>query len=221
MIVLIIVEGSTEVKFVQQVLGPYLCSAGLEIRPITVRTGVNPSGGAAKGGALSWPRVEREIRNQLARGRSIVTTMFDLYALPRQWPGNDAQLAGAAKAKSIEDALADHFSDHRFLPHLQLHEFEALLFSDLPASAAAMQCAPWSELEAEVDGLSPEEINDTPHGAPSKRLTRHHPPYHSGKPRLGPIAAAHIGVDAMRVKCPHFHQWIERLEFLTRGDNQK
>ncbi|NJN55573.1 MAG: DUF4276 family protein [Anaerolineae bacterium] len=57
---------------------------------------------------------------------------------------------------------------------------------------------------------SPEMINDDVNTAPSKRLIRLYPPYN--KPLHGNIAAEHIGLAAIREKCPHFNEWVSRLE---------
>ena len=32
------------------------------------------------------------------------------------------------------------------------------------------------------------------------------------KPLHGPLAVAAIGIDRIRAVCPHFHQWLGRLE---------
>lgn len=62
---------------------------------------------------------------------------------------------------------------------------------------------------------SPEDINDSPQTAPSKRLEALCPGYSRQKPRLGPLIAEHIGVERIRAACPHFDQWLQRLETLS------
>ncbi|MCU0798023.1 MAG: DUF4276 family protein, partial [Akkermansiaceae bacterium] len=70
-------------------------------------------------------------------------------------------------------------------------------------------------LQNEVAHLLPEEINDGPHTAPSKRIIRHLPLYERSKVRVGAVAAAAIGLPTLRAKCPHFDHWITRLECLA------
>ena len=60
---------------------------------------------------------------------------------------------------------------------------------------------------------TPEDINDSPHTAPSKRLLAAMPGYQ--KPFHGPLIACEIGLDAMRRACPHFHAWLQKLEALS------
>ena len=59
--------------------------------------------------------------------------MFDLYALPVDFPGfEDAARTNQPyqRVQTLEDALGMDIADPRFVPYIQLHEFEALLLSD-------------------------------------------------------------------------------------------
>ena len=57
---------------------------------------------------------------------------------------------------------------------------------------------------------TPEDIDDGPMTAPSKRLRDVFAAYQ--KPLHGPLAVSAIGIDRIRAVCPHFHQWLGRLE---------
>lgn len=57
---------------------------------------------------------------------------------------------------------------------------------------------------------TPEDINDSPETAPSKRIQRLVPHYE--KPLHGILAFLDIGLQKVRDECPHFAQWIRRLE---------
>jgi hypothetical protein len=59
---------------------------------------------------------------------------------------------------------------------------------------------------------NPEEINDDPKTAPSKRLKGLFPVYN--KPFYGMVISKRIGLNAIRTECPHFNQWVSRLENL-------
>ena len=92
-----------------------------------------------------------------------------------------------------------------------MHEFEALLFT------APQKFAEWTDdakvvtaLAAAVEGHAPEDINDSPLTAPSKRVLAAMPEYQ--KTFHGPLIACEIGLDAMRQACPHFNAWLEKLE---------
>ena len=102
--------------------------------------------------------------------------------------------------------------DDRFIPFVVMHEFEGLLFSDCTAFASAIGKP---GLAASFQGIrdeftTPEEINDSPITAPSKRVEELVKEYQ--KPLLGTLAALEIGLDAIRAACPHFHGWISGLE---------
>jgi hypothetical protein len=154
--------------------------------------------------------------------------MVDFYGLPQQgdraWPGR-AAAAGASghqKAAVVEEALrkdlahamgAD-FDATRFLPFVVVHEFEGLLFSDCAAFARGI-CRPDLEphfVQIRKRFATPEEIDDSPDTAPSKRVEDLLPGYE--KPILGSLAILDIGLETIRAECPHFNSWLQRLESL-------
>lgn len=100
-----------------------------------------------------------------------------------------------------------------------MHEFEALLFSDVRVIDATLQDlhgAPnqLRHLQQIVDDYGhPEAINDDPKTAPSKRLAGLYPGY--DKVAFGDLIAEQIGMARMREQCPHFDAWVGRLEELT------
>ena len=93
-----------------------------------------------------------------------------------------------------------------------MHEFEGLLFSDpegFGKSIGKGDLTPsFQAIRNEFD--TPEQINDSPDTAPSKRVLGLFPGYQ--KPLLGTLAAQDIGLDAIRRECAQFSDWIERLE---------
>ena len=60
---------------------------------------------------------------------------------------------------------------------------------------------------------TPEDINDSPVSAPSKRIENLVPGYE--KPLLGTLAVLEIGLDIIRTECPHFAAWLDKLESLV------
>jgi hypothetical protein len=102
----------------------------------------------------------------------------------------------------------------RFSPYIQMHEFEALLFSQ-PAMICAVLRSPESEKDVQAIRASfgnPEEINDNYETTPSRCLLKVFADYQ--KRLHGLIAAQRIGIDAMRRECPHFAGWVGMLESL-------
>ena len=100
----------------------------------------------------------------------------------------------------------------RFIPFVMMHEFEALLFSycELLLSGSASPSSPNGSQAIRDAFGSPEEIDDSPDTAPSKRILALIPGYQ--KPLTGTLAALEIGLATMRVECPHFDEWLKRLE---------
>lgn len=227
---LVLVEGPTEETFVNRLLSPHLARGGVWA---SARLMGRASTRARRGGIVGWPQARREIVNHLKehRGR-YVTTMVDYYGLPKAgrsaWPGR-AQAAsvpvvperpGVVEAALHRDVSGDMGSGvvgSRFVPFVMFHEFEALLFSDCSAFAAAIgRPALATDFQKIRDQFSnPEEINDSKNTAPSKRVSALVRSY--SKPRLGQLAANAIGLDAMRSQCPHFENWLDQLERLPAG----
>ena len=214
---LILVEGQTEEQFVKEVLCPYLCArSGLWLTPTIVVTKVVKSGPNFKGGLNSFEQVRRDVLKLLHdTSAKVITTLFDYYGLPPDFPGMANRPTGTAqqRADHVQSAFGAAFSyDARFIPFLALHEFEAWLYSDLGPRVewiyAGGNLAPLRAARAAV--ATPEEINENYATAPSRRIKNAVPRYQ--KTLHGPMAAVEIGIDAMRAQCPHLHTWLTRLE---------
>ncbi len=149
------------------------------------------------------------------------TTMIDLYALHANFPGLEEaeklRMDPYQRVEALEQSWLDKTGDSRFIPFIQLHEFEAYLFSDVSRLALFFDnpSSGIAPLRRIVDGVqSPEQIDDGQHTAPSKRIIEQFPEYDDLKPTVGPQAAESIGLENIRSKSPHFKKWIERLEKL-------
>ena len=166
-------------------------------------------------------RILRFLRDTLLQQRdTYVTTFFDLYGLPSDFPGPAVSPADPLEhAAAIEAALYEEVvrvvrcRPDRFLPHIQPYEFEALLFSDTSHFVREPEWEqPANELAAARSAAaSPEHINDGPDTHPSARL-RQLPGYH--KVRDGTALAERMGLDCIRRECAHFGKWVARLECL-------
>lgn len=214
----LLVEGQTEEAFVRELLTPHYARIGLYLTPIIVST--SPG---YKGGVVSYAKIKPQIV-RLCRQDSLahVSTMFDLYALPTDFPGKTLAAypslrSGALKAQYLEAELLKDINELNFIPNLLVHEFEALLF------AQPEKFSEWTDDAKVVSSLSaavlaggaPEDINDSPQTAPSKRVLDAMPAYQ--KTFHGPLIACDIGLDVMRQACPHFHAWLQKLEALISG----
>lgn len=63
---------------------------------------------------------------------------------------------------------------------------------------------------------TPEDIDDGPMTAPSKRLLDIFGPYQ--KTLHGPLTVSAIGIDRIRAVCPHFHRWLTRIEAIAADE---
>lgn len=217
----IIVEGRTEELFVNLVIRPHLASLSIGVSARLVSTKELPDY-TYGGGPGNFAQVKKEITRWLKhdrRGVARFTTMFDLYELPRDFPGYWAAASRDdpyQRVKDLEDALAEEINDSRFIPYIQLHEFEALLLSD-PQKFE-------SQFDDSADGIaslvaivsqfpSPEHVNDD--DPPSKRIGKELLNYNHFKTAAGPIVAEKIGLPTLRSKCKHFASWLAKLEQLA------
>ena len=222
---LVHVEGQTEEGFVNAVLSEPLYAAGY----LTVGARILGSARSRgrRGGVRRWSSASREIVRNLQRDQGcVVATLVDYYGMPRSgpssWPGR-AEAAGRPLAERpgfVEEAMAldvacamgSQFDRRRFVPGVLMHEFEALLFSDCAALAEAAGRSDLTPTFQSIRDLAgtPEEIDDAPESAPSKRILAVAPEYR--KPVDGIRAAQRMGLETIRANCPHFDGWMSRLE---------
>lgn len=216
---IILVEGETEQEFVNRILIPYLVSRGLntEIRPIMIEK----SGGGH--GYSNIQHLKNTIRPVLNKAdEPVVTTMIDHYGInsERKLPGYTAITTTDTEERihQMEDILQAEIQKLKpyrfFIPYIQRHEFETLLFSN-----------PEGGFELEHDGIkdeivrmcsefeSIEDINCTPTGAPSKRIERI---YEAQKRKYNKVSDAVdivelTGIETVLEKCPRFKGWVEKL----------
>jgi len=220
--VVVVGEGQTEETFVRDVLGPSFAVRNIVLDPRLVRTSTT-----GRGGALSYVRVLRYLRNTLRqRADTYVTTFFDLYGIGGDFPGfaeAQSQVDPIARAEVIESRMHESVVQEaacradRFFAHIQPYEFEALLFSDINH---LVEIEPdWHGLETQLEAVrtaagTPEHINDGVDTHPAARLVRilRLPRYR--KVLHGPRGALRIGLPRIHGECRHFATWVEKLESL-------
>ena len=218
-----IVEGQTEEAFVKRLLNPHLANLGVYVKARCVLTSRRRNI-KHRGGIENYEKARNDINAWIREDRNLdvrFTTMFDVYGLPTNFPGyRDAKQTSDpyGRVKVLEDALGEDISDRRFIPHFQLHEFEALLLSDPQKLDAQFDNS--TGIRRLVDMVasfdSPELINDGRNTAPSKRIIGEIPEYERMKVSAAPIVAEKIGLPTLRLKCKHFGEWLCRLETLNK-----
>ena len=105
------------------------------------------------------------------------STMFDLYQLPTDFPGHEKASRTEdpyEKVKLLEDSLAKDLRDSRFIPYIQLHEFELGIVAVGPQKNKDSQFDDSDAVERITvlvsQFSSPELIDDGIETAPSKRI---------------------------------------------------
>ena len=224
---LINVEGATEEAFVAGILARHLYRLGYT--QVAARKMGKQRERDRRGGIRPWPEARANILDILRNDPEvIVSTMVDYYGMPQHgeaaWPGRAGATAQLSYPNSIEQSVFGDVRNHlgndamRFIPFVMMHEFEALSFSDCEGFAQAIGRP---DLTPTLQGIrdrfdTPEDINDSPYTAPSKRVEALIPGYR--KPVQSIQAVTAIGLTAIRAECRHFRGWLEHLEGLANEE---
>jgi len=218
------VEGQTEQEYVNRVLKGHLARFGVMVEgAIRVSTG-RRHGVVYRGGGRHYAPMKKDLHNLLRQhkgGDVRFTTMLDLYKLCRDFPGTEEadklRHVPHERVKRLEGALLADVGARRLIPHVQLFEFETILFCDPDAFAFYYEnrAKDIAELKRIAESVgTPELINDGEDSAPSKRIAKLFSDYSDAKPDAPAVISEAIALDAVRKKCPHFSQWLDILEAL-------
>lgn len=214
----VICEGQTEEMFVNEVLVEALSPKGIHLYPSLLGKPGH------KGGHVNFDRLLTDIRARLlGDASSYCTTFFDFYGIDEDlstMKSNSASSTGQ-KSEFFLNELCRRLSStigvdpmRRFIPYVQMHEYEALLFSAPDAFARGIFRksleTPFQRVRDSFD--SPEDIDDSVENAPSKRIENLFPAYE--KPLYGSLAAIEIGLEAIRRECRLFDGWLKTMETL-------
>ena len=213
--IIIICEGQTEQEFCNTLLQPHFSANGITLQaPLIKKT---------MGGIANWNVLKREIETYLRREKDVlVTTLIDYYGIKDShgfplWAEKQAIADKNQRLDELEAAMQADVDENlrpHFVPYLQLHEFEGLLFSDKQAFYTTFnedELVGETELKQTfADFNNPEMINDGVETSPSHRLERIISGYE--KVVYGCCLAEAIGLDKIRQKSPRFNNWLKRLE---------
>ncbi|MDR2147668.1 MAG: DUF4276 family protein [Tannerella sp.] len=222
----ILCEGQTEDRFAQNVLKPSLKNLDIVVKTQLLVTNRKKN---IRGGMISYEQAKTDLSLWIKQHSSkshethYFTTMFDFYALPNDFPGyEDANQTSDCYASvlKLEKEFSKDIHFARFIPYIQLHEFEALVFCGLEHLLVD-----YPDMTKEIRQLgkvlekyggNPEKINKNPETAPSKQIIKTFElKHHYDKPKLGEFVTRKVGITGLKEKCPHFKEWIEKLEKIT------
>ncbi len=205
----IVVEGQTEEEFVKSLLAPFFQDMGIYAYPLIIHTSKGH-----KGGFVNYEHLKNDIVRLLkSQGQDVIVSMLvDFFRCP-EVPEKDIWSIipnHVERVVEMEMAIKKDINDWRFVHYIQLHEFEALLFSSDEGFKKYFSDKEILELQGIIESYeNPEDINSSPEGAPSKRLLRIVPDY--DKVVYGNIIALEIGLKLIVDRCPRFKAWTELL----------
>lgn len=208
--VIIICEGETEEEFCKTLLSQYLQGVcRIEVRLL--------------GGNCNWERIKNFAEKALKQQKTaVVTTFFDYYGVKTKNFPNWTKSLNFNKA-NVRDRIdllevgmleaIDNNLSYRFIPYIQMHEFESFLFNNIEVFDDNFNQNEFNRTELLTllnDFPDPEMINQGTETSPSHRLIKILSSY--DKIVYGNILAEMIGIDNIRKKNKHFNDWIERLK---------
>ena len=213
--VIVICEGQTEQEFCKDVLVPYFISKEIQIQAPLIKK--------SKGGIVNWSVLKKEIETYLKQDSNVfVTLLIDYYGINTNhkfpyWNEANKITDKELRLTKLETEMKNSVKNsinYRFIPYIQLHEFEGLLFCNKEVFDRSFEKKEFSDYKYLTETLdkfsNPEDINDGNDTAPSKRLEKIIAGYN--KVVFGSMIANEIGLKAIRKKAPRFNDWINKIE---------
>jgi hypothetical protein len=213
---IIICEGKTEQLFCKNLLEDYFKKINVLIE--------FPLISHSNGGIVKWIHLKSQIENTLKIDSScVVTTFIDYYGIEGhhnfpQWNVADLEIDKNRRMDILEKGMLsgiDNALGDRFIPYIQLHEFEALAFSNYQTFEDYYEDfeADFTKLKLICDNnQNPETINNSPETAPSKRLKNNI--YGYDKISHGIDICEMMGLNQIILKCKRFGDWISNLKLI-------
>lgn len=221
--IFLIVEGSTEEQFYKNELQKqYVLPDGSYrhfFNVVQMPTKKNIYSRGNKGGRVSYQVCVNNIRRfiRMSTHCQLVILILDYYGLDESFSDHLTTEYSSLdqRVEAIQARLESDIGELYFRFRLQVHEFEAYLYSD-PQKVAGHFQKP--EAQTQLEGVlakfgnDPERINNHPKTAPSKRLEALFPEF--GKTTDGLILARKISVPVIREKCTRFNQMCFLIDTL-------
>ena len=219
--VFLIVEGPTEEQFYRKTLQDYFRSEDGSflhyLQVVQMPSKRNTTSRGKKGGRVTFAAAIDNVKRFLTQAShcQLVVLILDYYGLHSTFLDHLSSDHNALddRVRAIQDRLENEINHPRFRFRLQIHEFEAYLFSDPQAIVSHFsQPEKLQDLERILSSFTndPEQINNSPETAPSKRLENHFPKF--GKITDGLVIATKIGIPKIREHCFRFNAMIQLIE---------
>lgn len=207
--IIIICEGQTELEFCQKILAPYFIGLGIIIQPTLIKK--------SGGGLVHWEGLKNQINKHLHEN-AYVSLFVDYYGIQEKhgfplWLDGKRIPSIYERLTYLEDGMFQEINSRFFIPNIQLHEFETLLFSSYDSIVETIPSKDLNTFSLDqifIEYDNPELINDGLLTAPSKRLESCISGY--VKTLHGPYIAENIGLETIRIRCQRFDEWLKKLE---------
>lgn len=221
--IFIIVEGQTEEQFFKRNLQQYYINQTGDyqhyLQVVVMPSKKNTYARIHKGGSIHYNNCMANVKRFLQQTGhcELVLLVFDYYGLHESFRDhlNASHSTLATKIVAIQERLEKAINNPRFKFRLQVHEFEALLFSDIQTIHQHFKADSMLKVLEKIlsdFGGNPELINDHPSTAPSKRLIQLFP--HFRKTADGLQIIDKIPVRVLRQQCQHFNKMLQLLDDL-------
>jgi len=209
-------EGFSEEKFVTEILRPHLLQFDIYtfVRKVLTNRKLKK-----RGGIVGYHKFKNDVDQWINENPDFYhTTFIDLYGLKNDFPGHQTttHLQPYQRVEEMERLMYEDIDFHKFIPFIQLHEYEALLYSDTNEMEKWLglynrlpdNC--FANIRNSIPDNNPELINESPETAPSKRILSICDIY--DKVDDGVLILKEIGLNVLRQECKHFNEWITKLE---------
>lgn len=208
--VAIVVEGQTEKRFVDEILGPYLEARNTFASAIITKTSQTGRGG---GGWRGYDDLLASLTRQPQW--SLITTMLDHYGSPAGMPGSDLEGQNAPETADLrQGAICRAYPEAvvPLAPFLMVHEFEALVIAAGAHQEEALGSAAHSRAMRrwiQEAGGQAEAVNGGSSTAPSKRLAAEIPDYSKTASGLAILRA--VPLEDLFPGVPRFAEWVRGI----------
>jgi hypothetical protein len=210
-------EGFSEERFVADILRPHLLNFGIytEVRKVLTNRKLKK-----RGGIVPFYKFQKDIKQWMTECPDVYhTTFIDLYGLKNDFPGFETtkHMKPYDRVEEMEKLMKDEINFYKFIPYIQLHEYEALMYSNTKIMEDWLSLynrippGYFTEIKGSVKD-NPELINENIETAPSKRILTICDSY--DKVDDGILILKEIGLPNIRKECAHFNDWISKLETL-------
>lgn len=211
-------EGFCEERFVTDILRPHFLDFNIyvEVRKVLTNRKLHK-----RGGIVGYHKFKNDVTQWFKECPDVYhTTFIDLYGLSTDFPGHNTtrHLQAYNRVSEMERLLSQDLAFHKFIPYIQLHEYETLLFSNTKEMEDWLSlynnipnnC--FTSIRDAMEDRNPELINEGIKTAPSKRILNICNSY--DKVNDGILILKEIGLKKLREECSHFNDWITKLENL-------